>query len=85
MINESRECPFCGRLLRVMETTNREHSDAGLVYLKVKCSTCWSQIESAGRGEGEALLQLDKKLERRKGTKPEMWEIRPVKKYRRRR
>jgi len=78
------ECPFCGRTLTVVETTNREQAHVGLVYVSTKCTDCNARIDGAGVGENAARVAMNDKLRKRIGTRPEQWNIRPSGRTRRR-
>jgi len=78
----SRECPFCGTLCSVSETTSYRQRSVGLCYLQIKCPHCGSRIDAAGIGENEAFIDLDRKIEARFDTKPEHWTINQTRKKR---
>jgi len=83
-MNEHRQCPFCARLLEVYDTTEPKARAVGLVYLQMRCPSCNVRIEGAGVGMKEALEQFDASREKRIGTTPDQWRIKPGRTRRRR-
>ncbi len=71
-----RECPFCSGRISVVETTTKEQSAAGLVYLASRCVPCNMRVDAAGVGMDIALADFDRMLEKRIGTRPEDHQIR---------
>ena len=78
-----RECPFCASPILVVDVTEPERREVGLVYLSSKCVPCNARIDAAGVGMEDAERQFDLAISRRIGTRPEQWNIKTV--HRRRR
>lgn len=86
-VTEQRECPFCNREITIRETTTAQQEEAGLVYLAARCVPCEARIDAAGIGQVDALKDMDDRISRRIGTRPESYriKIRPERKRRRKR
>jgi len=70
------KCPHCEREIIIYATTTKEQARAGLVYLMTRCQ-CGARIDAAGIGQEDADRDMDKRIERRRGTPLERWTIRP--------
>lgn len=62
--------------MTIYATTTREQAKAGLVYLLARCR-CGTRIDAAGIGQADADQDMDKRIERLRGTPREQWTIRP--------
>jgi len=85
-IRLERQCPFCGGAIQIYETTDQKQEAAGLVYLGTRCVPCNARIDAAGIGSEEAIREMDERLEKRRGTRPEdhRIKVRPQRRRRRR-
>lgn len=76
----SDRCPYCSELLAV---TRRQVDcqDGVIVYLRATCLRCHKRIDSAGHGidyaeaQRMADVEMDWRIQERRGTDPSAWEI----------
>lgn len=69
------ECPFCGKRIWVRETTSLKHRSFGLVYLVARCIDCDIRIDAAAHGEQAAKDDMQRRVDIRRGTPKEKWQI----------